>query len=127
MCVSGRLKCGLIRWTGKYDNISFRIKTPFLLASHGVNGHFYADDCQIYLPIANVDETKTKVLALLCDIKTWIRTQKLRLNESKMEIMLIKSNFRTNVLMSLATWMLKPLHLPLLIPYKILASVLTLN
>ena len=28
MCVSGRLKCGLIRWTGKYDNISFRIKTP---------------------------------------------------------------------------------------------------
>ena len=27
MCVSGRLKCGLIRWTGKYDNISFRIKT----------------------------------------------------------------------------------------------------
>ena len=30
MCVSGRLKCGLIRWTGKYDNISFRIKTSFL-------------------------------------------------------------------------------------------------
>ena len=31
MCVLGRLKCGLIRWTGKYDNISFRIKTPFSL------------------------------------------------------------------------------------------------
>ena len=29
MCVSGMLKCGLIRWTGKYDNISFRIKTPY--------------------------------------------------------------------------------------------------
>ena len=31
MCVLGRLKCGLIRWTGKYDNISFRIKAPFSL------------------------------------------------------------------------------------------------
>ena len=30
MCVSGGLKCGLIRWTGKYDNISFRIKTPYI-------------------------------------------------------------------------------------------------
>ena len=29
MSVSGRLSDGLIRWTGKYDNISFRIKTPF--------------------------------------------------------------------------------------------------
>ena len=31
MCVSGRLKCGLIRWTGRYDNISFGIKTPYIL------------------------------------------------------------------------------------------------
>ena len=30
MNVSGRLSDGLIRWTGKYDNISFRIKTPSL-------------------------------------------------------------------------------------------------
>ena len=32
-----------------------------LLASHGVNGHSYADDCQIYLPTANIDETKDKI------------------------------------------------------------------
>ena len=31
MFVLGRLKCGLIRWTGKYDNISFRIKSPFAI------------------------------------------------------------------------------------------------
>ena len=35
MCVSGRLSVGLIRWTGKYDNVSFRIKTPF----SGVSDH----------------------------------------------------------------------------------------
>ena len=32
MSVSGRLSVGLIRCTGKYDNISFRIKTPFHLS-----------------------------------------------------------------------------------------------
>ena len=37
-------------------------------------------DYQICLPIANIDETKTKVL---CDIKVWMRNQKLKLNESK--------------------------------------------
>ena len=29
MSVSGRLSVGLVRCTGKYDNISFRIKNPF--------------------------------------------------------------------------------------------------
>ena len=64
--------------------------SALLLASHAVNGQFYADDCQIYLPTVNIDENKTKVLALLSDIKTWLREQKLKLNESKTEIMLIK-------------------------------------
>ena len=41
MCVSGRLKCGLIRWTGQYDNISFRIKTPF----HIFNKYFKKIPC----------------------------------------------------------------------------------
>ena len=83
-----------------------------LLASHGVDGHFYVDDCQIYLPIANIDETKTKILALLSDINTWIREWKWKLTESKTEIMLIKGNLRTNVTHDFGTWMLKPLHLP---------------
>ena len=36
-----------------------------LLVSHEFDSHFYADDSQIYLPITNIDETKTKVLVLL--------------------------------------------------------------
>ena len=66
-----------------------------LLASHRVDDHSYADDCQLYLPVANTDKTKTKVPALLSDIKIWMREQKLRLNET--EIMLTKGNLRTNV------------------------------
>ena len=30
MSVSGRSSVGLIRCTGRYDNISFRIKTPYI-------------------------------------------------------------------------------------------------
>ena len=30
MSVLGRLSDGLIRWTGKYDNKSLRIKTPYV-------------------------------------------------------------------------------------------------
>ena len=80
---------------------------------------FYADDCQIYLPIANIDETKTKDLALLSDIKTWTRERKLKVIDSKTKIILINGYLRKNVLMSLATWMFKPPHLPLLIGHRI--------
>ena len=41
-----------------------------LLAPHKVDGHFYARDWQIYLPIANIHKIKTKVLAILSDIRT---------------------------------------------------------
>ena len=61
-----------------------------------MDDHFYADNCQIYLPIKNIDETKTKVVALFSDIKIWMREQKLKLNENKTEIILIKGNLRTN-------------------------------
>ena len=42
-------------------------------AIYGVNGLLYADDCQIYLPIANIYVTKTEFVTLLSDIKTWMR------------------------------------------------------
>ena len=34
MSVSGRLSVGLIRCTGRYDNISFRIKTPYICLTY---------------------------------------------------------------------------------------------
>ena len=43
-----------------------------LLASYAVDDHFHADDCEIYLSLANIDETRNKGLALLSDIKTWM-------------------------------------------------------
>ena len=99
----------------------FSHSLALLLASHGVDSNFYAEDCQISLPIPYTDDNKTKFLQLLSDIKTWMRERRLKLNKSKTEIMLIKDNLRTMLHLSLATWMLKPLHLPLLVLYEILA------
>ena len=76
-------------------------------------------------------ETKTRVLALLSNIKTWMWEQKLKLNENKTKIMLIKGDLRPSITQrvwqfetkyyskSLATWMLKPLHLLLLTGHEI--------
>ena len=96
MSESFLLHCGVPQCS-VLDLVLFLVYThslALLLASHGVDGYFYADNCQIYLPIANIDETKIKVAAPLFDIKTWVREQKLKLNESKTEIMLMKGNLR---------------------------------
>ena len=69
MSESPLLQCGVPSGSA-LGPILFLVYTHSLalcLVLHGVDGHFYADDCQIYLPIAN------KVLASLSVLKTWMR------------------------------------------------------
>ena len=65
-----------------------------LLSAHGVVYHFYADDTQFYFSIENVDEAKNKIESLLLDIKVWMARRKLKLNDSKTEIIVIRGNSR---------------------------------
>ncbi|XP_068737182.1 uncharacterized protein [Montipora capricornis] len=59
--------------------------------SHGVTFHAYADDCQLYITFSreNVSMTKYKMETLLAEIKQWISTNMLKLNDSKTEIMAV--------------------------------------
>uniref|UniRef100_A0A8C5I3C7 Reverse transcriptase domain-containing protein n=1 Tax=Gouania willdenowi TaxID=441366 RepID=A0A8C5I3C7_GOUWI len=59
-----------------------------IFKKHGMSYHFYADDCQIYLPIAKNDHSPlTPLLHCLGDVKAWLAQNFLKLNEGKTEIM----------------------------------------
>ena len=65
-----------------------------LMSAHGVAYHFYADDTQFYFSIENVEEAKNKIGSLLLDIKMWMAKRKLKLNDGKTEIIVIRGNSR---------------------------------
>ena len=66
----------------------------FLLNAHGVSYHFYADDTQVYIMIEDIDEAKHRISLLLSDIKIWMARRKLKLNDGKTEIIVIRGNLR---------------------------------
>ena len=68
-----------------------------LLNAHGVDYHFYADDSQLYIHVENIQEAKDRLIALLSDIKIWMAKRKLKLNDGKTEIMIIKGNLRNTI------------------------------
>lgn len=56
---------------------------------HSVSFHFYADDCQIYVPLAhNAVHLVQPLIDCLNDVKAWLSLNFLSLNENKTEVML---------------------------------------
>jgi Reverse transcriptase (RNA-dependent DNA polymerase) len=60
-----------------------------LLRAYGMNGHFYADDSQIYssCKLKNSDSLKQSMLSCISDISLWMTSNRLRLNATKSECM----------------------------------------
>lgn len=65
-----------------------------LLDAHGVGYHFYADDTQVYIRIEDIDDAKHRISSLLSDIKIWMARRKLKLNDGKTEIIVIRGNLK---------------------------------
>ena len=66
----------------------------FLLEAHGVSYHFFADDTQLYIRVEDIDEAKHRLSSLLSDFKSWMARRKLKLNDGKTKIIVIRGNFR---------------------------------
>ena len=66
----------------------------FFLEAHGVSYHFFADDTQIYIRVEDIDEAKHRLSSLLSDLKIWMARGKLKLNDGKTEIIVIRGNLR---------------------------------
>jgi len=58
---------------------------------HGLNYHFYADDTQLYTSFS-IKDSNTSVMSVsecIADIKTWMKSNLLMLNDSKTEVVLL--------------------------------------
>ena len=57
--------------------------------SHGITFHAYADDCQLYIAFSreNFSMRRYMMETLLAEIKKWMSTNMLKLNDNRTEIM----------------------------------------
>lgn len=60
-----------------------------VLERHGVKFKLYADDTQFYMSVTNIQETEAHLSAILEDIKHWMDSRQLRLNEDKTECLFV--------------------------------------
>lgn len=64
-----------------------------IIKKHKVSFHFYADDCQIYLPLKHNDLNPLRpILECLKDIRAWLALNFLNFNEKKTEVIIFGPN-----------------------------------
>ena len=89
-----------------FGQISFNIYTQPLGAiarKHGMNYHFYADDTQLYTSFS-IKDSNTSVMSVsecIADIKAWMKSNLLMLNDSKTEVVLLGTKQQLSKLSSL--------------------------
>ena len=66
----------------------------FLLEAHEVSITFFADDTQLYIRVEDIDKAKHWLSSLLSDLKIWMARRKLKLNDGKTEIIVIRGKLR---------------------------------
>ena len=71
------------------------VPNRFLLRYHGIDYHIYADDTQLYIKFDLSDPSIAleKINLCISDIRTWMIKNKLKINDSKTEFLVLSSSF----------------------------------
>ena len=66
-----------------------------ILRLHGIDYHIYADDTQLYIKFDLSDPSIAleKIHLCISDIRTWMIKNKLKINDSKTEFLVLSSSF----------------------------------
>ena len=98
---SHKLNCGVPQGSvlGPLLFTIYTLPLADIIKKHGLSYHLYADDTQLYLPFnpqhqGNIDRAKTIMEACIRDIRNWMTTQMLKLNDDKTEVLVITSKHR---------------------------------
>ena len=59
----------------------YAIELSYVLQEHGVAFTLYADDTVLF--VNNILDTESKLTRIMCDIKNWMDSKQLKLNENK--------------------------------------------
>ena len=64
-----------------------------IIRHYGINFHIYADDTQLYITFnfENLNPSLIKLQSCISDIRTWMITNKLKINDTKTEFLIIAS------------------------------------
>ena len=67
----------------------YTIGLSHLLRRHGVEFKLFADDTQFYFSLSGVHDTEEKLFEIMQDVKKWMDSKQLKLNEDKTECLIV--------------------------------------
>ena len=90
------LQCGVLQGSvlGPVLSTEYTGTLAFFVEAHGVSYHFFADDTQLYSRVEDIDEAKHRLSPFMSYLKIWLARRKLKLNDGKTEIIVIRGNLR---------------------------------
>ena len=82
---------------GQIEFCIYTIPLGAILNHYKINYHIYADNTQIYCSFAidSLDEVLNSISDCISDIRSWMITNKLKINDDKTEFLLITSPHKT--------------------------------
>ena len=78
---------------GPFEFCNYLIPLGNILKQHNVQYHMYADDTQVFIAFNLKNEVVDTINEGISDLRTWMINHKLKINDSKTEFLIIRSQF----------------------------------